>query len=109
MASAAPGGDLQRFFPQNMRAIGQLSLVHAKDGIALGGMQSKPAAFNVIAFQAAQHVVELFMRRRRPEIVSARIAALQEAQFNAKGFAFLQQARVRAMVLTAQVFWPGAR
>ena len=74
-----------------MRAIDKLNLVHTKHGIALRRMQSVPTAFNVVAFQAAQYVVELFMRCDGPKVIWAQAAALKKSKFHAKSLAFPQK------------------
>src|SRR5579871_897653 len=86
-----------------MRAIGKFDLVHSKDGVALRRMQAKPAAFNIVAFKAAQYVIELFMRRDCPEVIRPQAAALKKSKLHAKSLAFPQKTRVCAMRFHGEV------
>src|SRR5262249_50577539 len=97
---ATPGGDPGDLFTQDVSLVGQLGLVHAKDGITLRGVEAEPAVLNVIAFQAALHVTKLLMRGRGPRIITVTIAALQEAQLHSEGFSFTHQTRIGVAIFS---------
>src|SRR6478735_6672980 len=67
-------------------------------GKALGGMQAKQAAFNVTVFQAAQNIIELFMRGRGPGPAARTSATLQKSQLNPERLGFTQQPVAHALI-----------